>query len=232
MTARLVLMPGLDGTGRLTDWVLPHLPVAPEPVVMRYPSEDPLGYADLEDLVISRVGSSGPLVLVAESFSGPLAVRVAARPELEVVGLVFAASFVANPFRVLRPWTSPMLPRWLFGVQGRAFVRFMLTGKSAPLEVVDGLREAAGMVAPEVMQHRGREVLNADQWERFAALDVPMLYLRGLQDRIIPAGHADQMQQRSKRLRVEDLDAPHMVLQCAPADSGARISAFVSDLSA
>lgn len=230
MTARLVLMPGLDGTGRLTDWVLPHLPAVPEPVVMRYPTEDPLGYAELEDLVLARLASQGPVVLVAESFSGPLAVRVAARPELEVVGLVFVASFVANPFRVLRPWTSPMLPRWLFGVQGRSFVRFMLTGKAASLEVVDGLREAAAMVAPEVMQHRGREVLGSDQWDRFAALDVPMLYLRGREDRMIPAEHADQMRVRSKRLRIEDLDAPHMVLQCAPAHAGGHISAFVSEL--
>lgn len=226
MTPQIVLMPGLDGTGRLFDWVLPHLPAHPEPILVRYPTVDPLGYGELEPLVVERLRDCGPLLLVAESFSGPLAVRLAARRDLPVMGLVLAASFVANPFRFLRPWTGPLMQRWMFAFQTRGMIRAMLTGRDGPREVVDGVVAATGMVEPSVSLHRAREVVAADEWSRFANVRVPVAYLLATRDRMIPAAHAERMAARRPDLEVVRIEAPHLVLQCAPAEAARAILAF------
>lgn len=223
MDPQIVLMPGLDGTGRLFDWVLPHLPVDPAPIIVRYPTQDPLGYTELEPLVLERVRDRGPLVLVAESFSGPLAVRIAARHDLPVRGLVLAGSFVANPFRLLRPWTGPLLQRWMFALQTRPTIRLMLTGRDGPDEVVDGVESAMGMVDLDVSLHRAREVVGADEWGRFANVRAPMSYLLPTHDRVIPAAHPERMAARRPDLEVVPIEAPHLILQCAPAASGKAI---------
>lgn len=223
MNPQIVLMPGLDGTGRLFDWVLPHLPADPAPILVRYPTQDPLGYAELEELVLERVRDCDPFVIVAESFSGPLAVRLAARSDLPVQGLVLAASFVANPFRVLRPWTGPLLQRWMFAVQTRGMVRAMLTGRDGPEEVVDGVRAAMDMVDREVSLHRAREVVAADEWARFANLRVSMTYLLPTRDRMIPAAHPERMAARRPELELVSIDAPHLVLQCAAGPAARAI---------
>jgi pimeloyl-ACP methyl ester carboxylesterase len=223
MDPQIVLMPGLDGTGRLFDWVLPHLPVDPAPILVRYPTQDPLGYAELEPLVLERVRDRGPFVLVAESFSGPLAVRLAVRHDLPLRGLVFAGSFVANPFRFLRPWTGPLLQQWMFSLQTRPMIRAMLTGRDGPEDVVDGVASAMSMVDTAVSLHRAREVVAADEWGRFANLRVPMAYLFPTRDRMIPAAHPERMAARRPELDLVRIEAPHLVLQCAPAEAARAI---------
>lgn len=228
--ARVVLMPGLDGTGRLFDWVLPHLPVHPEPLIVRYPPHEPLGYDALEEFVFEQLRGVGDVVLVAESFSGPLAVKVADARRDRVRGLVFVAAFVANPLRLLRPWTAPLVPSWPFAFSNAALVRRLLAGPDAPDEVVQAVLAANRLVDREVIAHRVRQLLAADEWSRYEQLELPMLYLRGRADRLIPPAHADDMRRRHRRLVLADLDAPHLVLQCAATAAGARVQAFVRAL--
>lgn len=44
---RLILLPGLDGSGVLFAPLLRHLPPDVEPVVVRYPPDRALGYEEL-----------------------------------------------------------------------------------------------------------------------------------------------------------------------------------------
>ena len=93
----VVLLPGLDGTGKLFDRLLLSCPRQFEPQVVVYPGDKMLDYHELEVLVRERLPQRRPFIIVAESFSGPLAIALASRGIDNLVGVVLAASFVTPP---------------------------------------------------------------------------------------------------------------------------------------
>jgi pimeloyl-[acyl-carrier protein] methyl ester esterase len=106
MFPTVILLPGMDGTGEL---FAPFLAAAKgdfKTVVVKYPTTKPLAYAELTSLVESQLPTGEPFVLLAESFSGPIAVSVARRKPNGLTGLVLCAAFVRNP----RPSLSYFIP--------------------------------------------------------------------------------------------------------------------------
>ncbi len=74
----LVLLPGLDGTGLLFDEFTSALGSDVDVIVASYPVNKPLGYAELEPIARSFIPSDNPFFLLGESFSGPIALSIAA----------------------------------------------------------------------------------------------------------------------------------------------------------
>ena len=75
---KLVLLPGMDGTAELFSEFIAALPEPFETVTVRYPAERPLSYSELANFVRAACPVSEPYMLVAESFSTPLAIQYAA----------------------------------------------------------------------------------------------------------------------------------------------------------
>jgi thioesterase domain-containing protein len=75
----LVLLPGMDGTGELFAPFLAALGPDQAVVVVRYPTDRELGYAELEQVARAALPVDQPFILLGESFSGPVAIcRLAA----------------------------------------------------------------------------------------------------------------------------------------------------------
>jgi hypothetical protein len=74
----LVLLPGMDGTGTLFEPFVAALGHEFAVKVVDYPRAEPLGYEQLELFATAALPSEGPLILLGESFSGPIAVALAA----------------------------------------------------------------------------------------------------------------------------------------------------------
>src|SRR5215472_16577009 len=98
MIKRLVLLPGLDGTGELFADFVAALPPTIEATVIAYPAREFLTYAELSPLVRDQVAHLGPFVLLGESFSSPLAATLAGSRPANLAGLIICAGFVSNPF--------------------------------------------------------------------------------------------------------------------------------------
>jgi len=75
----ILLLPGLDGTGRMFQPLLDTAPATFAPLVVSYPTHEVRGYPGLESIVERSLPARGSYAIVAESFGGPLAVRVAAK---------------------------------------------------------------------------------------------------------------------------------------------------------
>jgi hypothetical protein len=76
----LVLLPGLDGTGKLFAEFVKLLDPGVCAMVVAYPPDQPLGYEELDALVrgiLDKPRRDQRYVLLGESFSGPLAIRSA-----------------------------------------------------------------------------------------------------------------------------------------------------------
>jgi pimeloyl-ACP methyl ester carboxylesterase len=239
-TTRLVLLPGMDGTGILFEPLLDMLPAEWEPIVVRYPPHEALGYDALLEVVQAAIPADGPFVLVGESFSGPLALLMVARlsetPGLaRLQAVVLCASFVTCPL----PWLPAAMCRLLDGLgMTRAMV---LAASLLPASVISrvllgrqttrGLRElfaqARRQVSAKALAARTRAVLRVDVSEALAACPVPLLYLRATDDHVVSVSSWKLITEIKPDACLEELPGPHLLLQTQPALALAAIERFL-----
>jgi pimeloyl-ACP methyl ester carboxylesterase len=225
---KAILLPGLDGSGRLFAPLLAAEPRAFDPEPLSFPSDRPLGYDELAALVRPRLPRRR-FVLVAESFSGPLAVRLAAERPRGLVALILAATFLHRPLDPLLHPVRSLVGARLFGLPvPSAVIRGFLAGSDAPDAIVEDVQRAVGAVSAEVLAHRSSEALRVDAREALAGVEVPILFIAPTRDRLIRRdAHEDVLALRPDA-EVAPLEAPHMVLQRCPHASLARIEEFLA----
>src|SRR5438477_11217911 len=100
----LVLLPGLDGTGSLFAPFVQSLNSHFTTAVVSYPRDKLLNYQQLIPKIREVIPWGEPYTLLAESFSGPLAMQFAAVQPEDLKAIVLAASFVNNPVHPLLEW--------------------------------------------------------------------------------------------------------------------------------
>lgn len=224
-----LLLPGLDGSGRLFAPLLAAGPGLLEPRVVALPADPSLGYDGYLEALRPALPRRGRWALLAESFSGPLAVRLAAERPPGLVALVLAATFLHRP---LHPWLAPLAPvigERLFALPLLpAAVRLLLAGPEAPAEVVGAVREAAAATPPAVLAKRAREALAADVRAALAATDVPLLLLVPTRDRLLREGVAAEVLAARPGAEVAPIEGPHTILQVRPGACLARIEPFLA----
>ena len=218
---RLVILPGMDGGGALLAPFVAALPPWIEADVIEYPHALPLGYDALEARVRARLASSDERVaIVAESFSGPIAIRIAADPPAHLAAVILVATFAALPFPRAARFAFPPL---LFArPPPRAFLRRTLLAPDSSDALVEGLRAAIARTAPAVMAHRIRAALKIDVRAELARVRLPVLVIEGRKDRLLRT-----LLRARRDLRTVTLDAPHLVLEAAPEESARAVAAFL-----
>lgn len=223
-----LLLPGLDGSGRLFRPLLEAGPRRLSPRVVPLPADVPLGYDEYLEVVRAALPRRGRFVLLAESFSGPLAVRLAAERPPGLAGLILAATFLHRP---LAPWLAPLEP--LVGPPLFALpllpltIRLLLTGLTAPDDVVREIRWATASVPPRVLARRAHEALAVDVRAELSATEVPLLYLGPRGDRLIRTDVVEDVCAARPDAETVRLDGPHTILQVRPQASLACIEDFL-----
>ena len=158
----LVLLPGLDGTGELFGDFIAALPKSWTTTTVTYPADRFLPYTDLRPFVGAAIPQRERFVLVAESFSTPLAVWYAATNPPNLAAVVICAGFVESPVRwsgIVKALAKP----WLFRLKPpRTIVEYFLLGQNAPSDLFRKLRHAVERVSPDVLSGRVQEVLDCD----------------------------------------------------------------------
>jgi hypothetical protein len=95
----------------LFEPLLKEVPNDLQAKVISYPSDAILGDVALEQLVEAALPKNDPFIVVAESFSGPLAIRLASRPVTGLMGLVLTGTFVRRPIPFPRAVVSKYIVR-------------------------------------------------------------------------------------------------------------------------
>ena len=211
---RIVLLPGLDGTGTLFDPFVAATPSGFSPSVIAYPPAEPTGYRDLEPYVLDRLPPTEPYILLGESFSGPLALRIAARRPANLVGVVLVASFARGP-QPFGPYGVPRALLRLLPVRSR-LARTLLLGARPDAELEGLLERALGAVPAGVLGSRVGEVLETDELEALRKVAVPILYVQASRDRLVRRSSATQVLRAHPATEVVRVSGPHLVLQANP----------------
>jgi pimeloyl-[acyl-carrier protein] methyl ester esterase len=220
----LVLLPGMDGTGELFEPFIARLPSGIRAKVVSYPVHEALGYDALVERVIEHLPRDEPFAVLGESFSGPVAIAVAARST--PVALILACSFASNPRPALAPLRSVL---GLFPTPGRWIgpLAFALMGRHATPDLREALARAVGAVAPAVLQHRAASVLGVDVEAAFASVRCPTLVLQASEDRIVPPSCARRMLRLAPATTVITLEGPHFLLQTRPVECAEAVATFL-----
>lgn len=220
----IILLPGLDGTGKLFRWFIAAAPPHVSVTSIALPSEA-LNYDDLADSVAHNLPVGEPLIVIAESFSGPLALALAQRRPL--AALVFCNSFVTAPrTRALRCVVVPEF----FGLPlPRLLLRRYMLGQDADDALVDDVAEVVASVPASLLTSRLRLVLNADEADAFALCTVPTMYVRGTEDRLVPDSSWRRMA-AVRPMSIAHVPGPHLLLQANPVGAWEAISPFLKSL--
>lgn len=223
-----LLLPGLEGTGRLFGRFLAEASGALELRVVRYPTDAFLDYAGLEALVRRELPRDRPFALLGESFGGPLALRVAANGAPGLVGVVLAATFHRRPAaRVVRA-LRPLSPAFFRMPLPPHAVRLLLGGDDCTADLVEEVRAAVASVDWRVMHGRAREALRVDATEWLRACPAPVLFLGGSRDRLLRSALPFEIRLARPDAEIRMLDAPHLVLQRRPAEAMRIVEAFLA----
>jgi pimeloyl-ACP methyl ester carboxylesterase len=224
-TRRLVLLPGLDGTGLLFGPLLEALPPDIDATVVSYPAEVFLPRRDLADLVAEELSRGGDTVILAESYSGLICLELLQRRLSEIRGVIFVACFASPPrpllIRLLRllplvPLLHCPPPSWL--------VEWFCLGPGADSARLRLLRHALSKVRPSVLAERLKDLGEAASWT--GRIDLPACYLQAAADRLVPDRSAEAFKAMAPDIEVYHVDGPHFLLQTNPVDCAKAIDDF------
>ncbi|OPY00409.1 MAG: Alpha/beta hydrolase family protein [Syntrophorhabdus sp. PtaB.Bin047] len=226
---QLVLMPGLDGTGMFFGPLTRALPPDVPRTVITYPDDKNFSLKDHADFVAARL-TGEDTILVAESFSGLVAlILLHARPA-SVKGVIFSAAF-AEPLH-------PLLIRTVASIPGAAslarrlpagLLNVLFFHSYADEALEELLRQSLQRTGPAGLRRRARLIAEGYPFPD-DLFPLPCLYLQAAQDRVVPARAADWFRSRFASFELVTLDAPHCLLQTRPAESAEAIMAFARGL--
>lgn len=224
-----VFLPGLDGAGIFFEPFLRALPEEIEPVTVAYPAKKRMGYEELLSWLLPQLPQEEPFLVVAESFGGPLAVRVAAEEPKGMIGAVVSASFVVNPLpRLLRYGPVKSFFHLPFP---RPLVRWLLADAQAGKEIFELFDQVTEYSPPEVWAHRARAALSVDVTDELKRCRLPLLFLDGNRDRLIPRSAMMRVREIRPDVSVVPVDGPHFLLQLRAETCLEVIERFVDRLS-
>ncbi len=227
----IVLLPGMDGTGSLFAPFAAALGQEFRVQVMCYPATGELGYVELERHARERLPRDGPFVVLGESFSGPIAVTLAASGPPGLVGIVLCSTFVRNP-RPAFGWLRHFIGAFPVKLAPLRVLDVLLLGRFSTPALHSALAAAMSGVSAQALRSRLRAVLSTDVSAKLKAVKVPLLYLLATHDRVVPASSLRHIQDVLSTVRVEPIDAPHFLLQAAPAEAADVVARFMTSLQA
>lgn len=208
----LVLLPGLDGTGKLFKPFLNALPLDIRTQVIVYPPDQLLSLHQYAEFVKNQL-PPGHIILLAESFSGPVLLTLLSILEKPVATAIFCASFAEPPrplllqLAALVAYTGPLL---------RAMPDFLLRrfclGTAVNTEQLELARETLSMVPPRILAHR-LELLAERHCFLKTQFKTPCYFLQATNDRLIPHKAVNWFRNHFESLHLEKLAGPHFLLQ-------------------
>jgi pimeloyl-ACP methyl ester carboxylesterase len=225
-TVTLVLLPGLDGTEVFFEPLLAALPPWVRPVVVTYPTSGANGYSDLLPIAEAAVASLDDFYVLGWSFSGPLALMLAAKEPSRTRGVILCASFVRSPRPVLSWLRFAVVPPVVGLVRVARRTPGVLLGTWSP-ELRRAKRGTWARVSSRVLAARARAILAVDARQYLRNCQRPVLYLAGSRDTVVHSRNAAEIARESSTTRIVTIDGPHLAMYTNPHAAAQAILRFM-----
>lgn len=232
MINRLVLLPGMHGTGELFSDFIKLIPEPKHIEAISYPTDASLSYAQLLRLVQSFVPATDPYFILSESFSTPLAIQFAVTNPANLKGLILCAGFASSPLngpkRAAASMLAPLSLR--LPIFDLAMDHFLI-GRNAPESLQAAVRAAVSTAKPGVLTARLRAVLSCDARPALSQVAVPILYIQATHDNLVPDSCLEEIRRLKPEIHVVRIDGPHLILQRQAKKSAEAVAKFIEEFS-
>ncbi len=217
----LILIPGLDGSGKFFEPFLEYYGRAHAEVIP-LPQSGPQDYAALTEYVSQRLPRNKDYVLLGESFGGAIAANLALSSLARLKGVVFVAAFLSPP-----AWWATMLglvlplEATIPTPLGRMILRVLLAGPQASAETMRWVQSVVGATPAGIIKARIRAIRAMPPPRGKTA--IPALYLGATGDNLIAAGKFAEFSRHFSDLKLLKLEAPHLILPARAEDCAKTI---------
>lgn len=227
----LVLLPGLDGTGKLFKPLVQHLPSWIKPVVVSYPGDKPYGYEELKKIVAGALPQNEDCVILGESFSGPLAIMCAAEKPDGLLGAILCATFARNPFRIVPSWVACLSISRIYSLWPTVIrFRSLFAGRKY-IGLINAALDAIKTVMPKAISARIKAILRINVLHLFDTIDVSVLYMTSRKDNLIKKHNVAELKNIKPEMKVVEINTQHFLLQLEPERSAQIIKDFIESIS-
>ena len=211
----LFLLPGLDGTGVFMNMPANYLSDHFLTTILPYPKDAKLSYSELADYLEPNLPYGKPFYLLGESFAGPLVIELAIRRKAQVRGLILSATFSKSP-APLSFLLSPLSPFVHLELMPNFIVEQLLLGHGVSPELKNLLHQALSQANYSVLNHRIKEVMHVQDNPRIRELTMPILYLQGINDHLVPSHNYCHLKYLLPQIEHAIVQSSHVVLQTQP----------------
>jgi len=213
---KVVLLPGLDGTGILFQPLIEALPQNIETLIISYPKFKKQNYGELVSYVTVQLPEED-YILVGESFSGNIAYQIALSSPKHLKSIIFVASFLSNPRPLLLSLVNLFPTKILFSVPPPKFIiKNFLLGSSAKYNVTQLFLEVLKQVSPEVLSFRLEKIQKLQLG--FQVCGVTTTYIQATNDYLVPQKSVKNFKKLFTSLSVVKVIGSHFVLQSKPVE--------------
>ncbi len=228
---RLILLPGVYGTGLMFTPLVDAMPEKYDCQVISYPVDEVLSYSELTTYVANQIPQDKPLVILAESFSGPIALMLSEVLGDNLKALILVCTYVTNP----HPWLAKLSrfvlkDRIVARKPSRFMVRLMIAGFEMDDELLDLAFSIQRRVSPKVFRYRLFEGMAVDVSDILQRTSLPILHLYAKQDRIIPRSAQRKIKKIRSDLKSVAIAGPHYLLQTKARECVIYIKSFLKSI--
>ena len=214
----------MDGTGELFKPALASFPANLKPIPVAFPNDRIVDYNGLVDLLLPRFQGEPRFLLLGESFSGPLVLKIASRRLKGLAGVILLNSFVTSP---VPRWISFLPLRLLFSFPPpKLALREFLVGYDAPADLVEFVRSTVRKVPARILSARVKEVAKCDLQADFANCPCTILWIHSQDDHVVSPRNLTNQFQDNPNITWHKLRGPHLLFQRFPGECWNAIEQF------
>lgn len=226
-----VLLPGMDGTCLLfEEFLCACSKICPGTTfeTIPLPKQD-LSYFELAAYAAERLPRDTPFGLLAESFSGPIALLLASQARPPMKAMCLAASFAKCPRRTYRPLSIAQGAVPGLASLAGAFGPLFLMNSQTPRCYKNKLKHCLSLTGSATLKSRMRQAVRIDLTTLLSRMRTPTLILNAQKDRIIPKAASRALLGIPGSIE-HSIDAPHFLLQTRPLECAALLAEFTKTL--
>jgi len=212
---KVVLLPGLDGTGILFKPFIEALSGDIEAQVIPYPPNKKMSYPELVNFVLAKLPSEC-FILVAESFSGPIAYQVALKKPEHLLSVIFVATFLTPPKKKLLNLTQIIPTRLFLKVSiPNVIIKKYLFGSSVGQEIISLFEKSLKIVSSGVLSFRLGEISNLKG--NIIPCNIKATYIQATDDKLVSISSLEAFKKVCKNLTIFRIEGTHFILQTNPS---------------
>ncbi|MFO0775698.1 MAG: alpha/beta hydrolase [Nitrospiraceae bacterium] len=222
----LVLLPGLDGTDVFFRPLVRALPSWIQPHVLCFPTTGASDYPTLVQFATDALHALPHYYVLGLSFSGPLALMLAAAHPERVQGVILASTFVRPPRSQYRYLRFAAVTPLVWALRASRRLPLMLSTRAQGAAWRDKC-ETWSRVSSRMVAARMRAVLAVDAREPLRTCPQPVLCLAGRADRVVPFRNVDDIVRIRPSTAVQLLEGDHFALYTHPQSAAQAIARFM-----